>query len=96
VTEPPSELPPELSAATRASEADLDAFAARADELEARIADAEARGEALPPQARAMLASLRELARAVEGLRASMGEPLSGEPPPGESPPGESPPDESS
>ena len=55
------------------SGADLDAFAARADELEARIAEAEARGETLPPQARAMLVSLRELAHAVEGLRTSLG-----------------------
>jgi hypothetical protein len=53
---------------------ELDAFSARADELETRIAEAEARGEPLPPQARAMLTSLRELARAVEGLRASMGD----------------------
>ena len=60
---------------------DLAAFAARADELEARIAEAEARGEALPPQARAMLTSLRELARAVEGLRATL------EQQPGDAPP---------
>jgi hypothetical protein len=60
---------------------DLDAFAARADELEARIAEAEARGEDLPPQARAMLASLRELARAVEGLRATLAPPPAGDAP---------------
>ena len=63
---------------------ELDAFAARADELEARIAEAEARGEELPPQARAMLASLRELTRAVEGLRATMND----APPPSPAPPG--------
>jgi hypothetical protein len=63
--------------------ADLDAFAARADELEARIAEAEARGEELPAQARAMLASLRELARAVDGLRATLGDAAPPEEPPG-------------
>ena len=67
MTEPPAGGPPGVPGA-----GELDAFAARADELEARIAEAEARGEPLPPQARAMLASLRELTRAVEGLRASM------------------------
>jgi hypothetical protein len=51
---------------------DFDAFAEQADQLEARIADADARGEAVPPEARAILASLRELARAVEGLRSSL------------------------
>jgi hypothetical protein len=87
-TDPASELPPELAAAAEASQADLEAFGAHADELEARIADAEARGEALPPQARAMLASLRELARAVEGLRASMGGPPDAPAPGGATPPG--------
>ena len=51
---------------------DFGAFAEQADQLEARIADADARGESVPPEARAMLASLRDLARAVEGLRASL------------------------
>ena len=71
---------------------ELDAFAARADELEARIAEAEARGEPLPPQARSMLASLRELARAVEGLRASMGGARPDDAPPGAPPAGAAPP----
>jgi hypothetical protein len=53
---------------------DFRAFAEQADQLEARIADADARGEPVPPEARAILTSLRELARAVEGLRASLEE----------------------
>ena len=91
-TELPPEPPSELAAAARAGEADLEAFAAHADELEARIAEAESRGEPLPPQAHAMLASLRELARAVEGLRASMGDAPPGDSAPGDSPPGAAPP----
>ncbi|AHG89170.1 hypothetical protein J421_1633 [Gemmatirosa kalamazoonensis] len=53
---------------------DLDAFDAQAARLAAHIAAAEAAGEAVPEEARAMLASLQELARAVEGLRQSLGE----------------------
>jgi len=40
-------------------------------ELEAFIAETEARGEAVPPEARVMLAHLKELMAALEGLRTS-------------------------
>lgn len=43
-------------------------------ELEAFIAQTEARGEAVPPEARAMLARLRELMDALKGLTASFEE----------------------
>ena len=43
-------------------------------ELEAFIAKTEARGEAVPPEARAMLARLRELMDALKGLTASFEE----------------------
>ena len=43
-------------------------------ELEAFIAQTEARGEAVPPEARAMLARLRELMAALKGLTASFEE----------------------
>ena len=51
---------------------DFDAFAEQAEQLEARIADTEARGEPVPAEARAMLDALRSIARAVEDLRASL------------------------
>ena len=40
-------------------------------ELEAFIAETEARGEPVPPEARTMLARLKELMTAIEGLRTS-------------------------
>ena len=43
-------------------------------ELEAYIAQKEARGEAVPPEARAMLERLRELMAALRGLSASFEE----------------------
>jgi len=43
-------------------------------ELEAFIAQTEARGEAVPPEARMMLVRLRELMAALEGLRTSFDE----------------------
>ncbi len=43
-------------------------------ELEAYIAQAEARGEPVPPEARVMLARLRELMAALRGLSASFEE----------------------
>jgi hypothetical protein len=52
---------------------DLRAFGDSAQALEAQIADAEARGTPVPPEARAMLESLRQLARAIEDLQASLG-----------------------
>jgi hypothetical protein len=45
-----------------------------AAELEAYIAQTEARGEPVPPEARAMLARLRELMAALRDLTASLGE----------------------
>jgi len=59
---------------------DLRAFGDSAQALEAQIAEAEARGTPVPPEAHAMLESLRQLARAIEDLQASLGV----EPPPGE------------
>jgi hypothetical protein len=59
---------------------DLRAFGDSAQALEAQIAEAEARGTPVPPEARAMLESLRQLARAIEDLQASLGvEPASEE-----------------
>jgi hypothetical protein len=43
-------------------------------ELEAYIAEAEARGEPVPPEARVMLERLRELMTALRGLTASFDE----------------------
>ena len=51
----------------------LRAFGDSAEALEARIADAESRGVPVPPEAHAMLVSLRELARAIDDLQASLG-----------------------
>lgn len=53
---------------------DLDAFRDHAAALAAQIAAAEAAGDDVPDEARMMLASLRELARAVEGLRSTLDE----------------------
>lgn len=51
----------------------LDAFENPAAELEARIAEASGRGDAVPPEAYAMLARLRELMDAIKGLNATVG-----------------------
>jgi hypothetical protein len=51
---------------------DLVAFDEQTARLAAHIAAAEAAGEPVPPEAREMLASLRELSRAVAQLRASL------------------------
>lgn len=51
---------------------DLESFRAHAAALEAQIAAAEAAGDDVPAEARLILASLRELARAVDGLRTTM------------------------
>ncbi|HET9452689.1 MAG TPA: hypothetical protein VFO66_00295 [Gemmatimonadaceae bacterium] len=51
---------------------ELDAFRDHAAALAAQIAAAEAAGDEVPDEARMMLASLRELARAVEGLRTTL------------------------
>jgi hypothetical protein len=52
---------------------DLRAFGDSAQALEAQIADAEARGTPVPPEAHAMLESLRQLSRAIDDLQASLG-----------------------
>ena len=52
---------------------ELHAFGDSAQALEAQIAEAEARGAPVPPEARAMLESLRQLARAIEDLQARPG-----------------------
>lgn len=52
---------------------DLHAFGESADDLEARIAESEARGTPVPPEAHAMLTSLRQLSRALADLQASLG-----------------------
>lgn len=51
---------------------DLESFRAHAAALEAQIAAAEAAGDDVPAEARLILASLRELAQAVDGLRTTM------------------------
>ena len=51
----------------------LRAFGDSAEALEARIAAAEASGTPVPPEAHAMLVSLRELARAISDLQSSLG-----------------------
>lgn len=53
---------------------DIDSFLTHATALEARIAAAQAAGDEVPEEARLMLASLRELAQAVDGLRTTMNE----------------------
>lgn len=51
---------------------DLESFRAHAAALEAQIAAAEAAGDDVPAEARLILASLRDLALAVDGLRTTM------------------------
>ena len=51
---------------------DIESFLTHATALEARIAAAEAAGEDVPEEARLMLATLRDLARAVDGLRTTI------------------------
>lgn len=63
---------------------DLDAFREQAAALADQIAAAEAAGADVPPEARRMLESLEEIARAVEGLRQTLG---SGEPSSAPTPP---------
>ena len=54
---------------------DLSAFEEHAAQLAAHIAAADAAGEPVPDEARTMLASLRDLSRAVDQLRQSLDEP---------------------
>lgn len=51
---------------------DLESFRTQAEALEAQIAAADAAGDDVPAEARLILASLRELAQAVDGLRSTM------------------------
>ncbi len=53
---------------------DIESFRAHATALEARIAAADAAGDDVPPEARLILASLRDLAQAVDGLRTTINE----------------------
>lgn len=59
---------------------DIDSFLTHASALESRIAAAEAAGDDVPPEARIMLASLRELAQAVDGLRTTIHETAASDP----------------
>ena len=65
---------------------DIDSFLTHASALEARIAAAEAAGDDVPPEARIMLASLRDLAQAVDGLRTTIHETAASEPAPDAAP----------
>jgi hypothetical protein len=58
----------------------LRTFGESAEALEARIADAQARGVAVPAEAHAMLVSLRELSQAIASLQASLGDEAAEEP----------------
>jgi hypothetical protein len=71
---------------------DIESFLTHASALEARIAAAEAAGDDVPPEARIMLASLRDLAQAVDGLRTTITETSASGPAPGAAP-GALPPD---
>ena len=51
--------------------ADRTSLAAQVARMEVEIAQLVARGEAVPPEAERMLARLREVAEALEGLRES-------------------------
>jgi putative acetyltransferase len=54
-----------------AAGAGRDGFATQLRQLESYVADAESAGHALPPEATEMIARLRELVRALDGLTAS-------------------------
>jgi len=49
-------------------------------QLEAFVARSEAEGEVLPPEAAEMIARLREIVQALDGLTASMAEPAGDQP----------------
>lgn len=53
---------------------DIESFLSHASALEERIAAAEAAGDEVPPEARLLLASLRDLAQAVDALRSTITE----------------------
>jgi hypothetical protein len=56
-----------------AAAAGREGLAAQLRELEAFVAESEAAGEALPPEAAEMIARLREIVRALDGLTSSLG-----------------------
>jgi hypothetical protein len=64
-----SEHPPIPDAAA----AGRDGLAAQLRELEAFVAQSEAQGEELPPEAVEMIVRLREIVRALDGLTSSLG-----------------------
>ncbi|HET7457655.1 MAG TPA: hypothetical protein VFJ74_08360 [Gemmatimonadaceae bacterium] len=57
------------------------AFGAHLAGLEARVAEADARGDSVPAEARAMITHLREIVAALDGLTAALGRPASSPPP---------------
>jgi hypothetical protein len=59
---------------TEAAAAGRDGLAAQLRALEAFAARADADGEAMPPAAVEMIARLREVVRALDGLTSSLGE----------------------
>jgi hypothetical protein len=52
-----------------------DGLAAQLRDLEAFVARSDAAGDSLPPEAHEMIARLREIVAALDGLTASLGEP---------------------
>jgi hypothetical protein len=52
----------------------LEGLAAQLRELEAFVARADAAGEPLPPEAMEMMARLREIVKALDGLTSSLGD----------------------
>ena len=63
-------MPDEINDAAAAGREGL---ASQLRELEAFVARTEAEGEELPPEAIEMIARLREIVRALDGLTSSMG-----------------------
>ena len=62
-------------ALTDAAAAGREGLAAQLRALEAFVADADANGDAMPPAAAEMIARLREVVRALDGLTSSLDEP---------------------
>lgn len=57
-----------------AAAAGREGLASQLRDLEAFVAESEAAGEPLPPEATAMIERLREIVRALDGLTSSLGE----------------------
>ena len=64
----------EQSPLTGAAAAGRDGLVTQLRELERFVAESEAAGEALPPEAAEMVERLREIVRALDGLTSSLGE----------------------